>query len=171
MDTVLSKALREFTTGPLNQLIVNLAGEDGQSWETAFKQFLRKEPCWCKDPQTYAGALLDFVKPVPAGTTLTGHEFVAEAKKLAMEKGQQTLGQADYDFYKKRENWHLLPADKSVVVVVFCDAQFGSGDDRRVRCLYRFGALWREVGLWLGLDFDGGCVAAVSQVGSKTLET
>jgi len=46
MNTMLSKALREFTTGPLNQLIVNLGGQDGDQWEQQLKQFLRKEPCW-----------------------------------------------------------------------------------------------------------------------------
>jgi len=46
MDTMLSKALREFTTGPLNQLIVNLGGDDGDRWDEEFKRFLRKEPCW-----------------------------------------------------------------------------------------------------------------------------
>lgn len=46
MDNMLSKALREFTTGPLNQLIVNLGGQDGDQWETELKHFLRKEPCW-----------------------------------------------------------------------------------------------------------------------------
>lgn len=46
MDNILSKALREFTTGPLNQLIVNLGGHDGDQWEQQLKRFLRKEPCW-----------------------------------------------------------------------------------------------------------------------------
>ena len=46
MDTILSRALREFTTGPLNQLIVNLGGHDGDQWEQQLKRFLRKEPCW-----------------------------------------------------------------------------------------------------------------------------
>lgn len=46
MDTMLSKALREFTTGPLNQLIVNLGGQEGDQWEEELKKFLRKEPCW-----------------------------------------------------------------------------------------------------------------------------
>lgn len=46
MDTVLSKALREFTTGPLNQLIVNLGGQQGPLWEEEFKRFLRQEICW-----------------------------------------------------------------------------------------------------------------------------
>lgn len=46
METMLSKALREFTTGPLNQLIVNLGGQEGDQWEEELKKFLRKEPCW-----------------------------------------------------------------------------------------------------------------------------
>ena len=46
MNTTLSKALREFTTGPLNQLIVNLGGQDGEQWEGELKKFLHKEPCW-----------------------------------------------------------------------------------------------------------------------------
>lgn len=43
---MLSKALREFMTGPLKQLFVNLAGEDGSEWEEELKKFLRKESCW-----------------------------------------------------------------------------------------------------------------------------
>lgn len=49
MDSMLSKALREFTTGPLNQLIVNLGGSDGKAWETELNRFLRKDPCWVPD--------------------------------------------------------------------------------------------------------------------------
>ena len=45
-NTTLFTALREFTTGLLNQLLVNLAGQDGQSWLEEFKKFLRREPCW-----------------------------------------------------------------------------------------------------------------------------
>jgi len=45
-STVLFTALREFTTGLLNQLLVNLAGQEGQIWLREFKRFLRKEPCW-----------------------------------------------------------------------------------------------------------------------------
>lgn len=46
MDTMLSRALREFTSGPLNQLIVNLAGDKSEIWEKEFKRFLRQEVCW-----------------------------------------------------------------------------------------------------------------------------
>ena len=46
---MLSKALREFNSGPLNQLLVNLAGDDGDVWEGALKKFLRKENPWPQD--------------------------------------------------------------------------------------------------------------------------
>ena len=49
-NTMLFKALREFTTGLLNQLLVNLAGQDGQLWLAEFKKFLRHEPCWIATP-------------------------------------------------------------------------------------------------------------------------
>lgn len=39
METMLSKALREFTTGPLNQLIVNLGGQDADQWEEELKKW------------------------------------------------------------------------------------------------------------------------------------
>jgi hypothetical protein len=48
MDTMLSKALREFMTGPLKQLIVNLGGENGSLVEEELKKFNRGEPCWVK---------------------------------------------------------------------------------------------------------------------------
>lgn len=47
METpILFTALREFTTGLLNQLLVNLSGQDGSTWYEELKKFLRKEPCW-----------------------------------------------------------------------------------------------------------------------------
>lgn len=46
MRTMLSKALREFMSGPLNQLLVNLGGDDSDEWERELKHFLRKEKCW-----------------------------------------------------------------------------------------------------------------------------
>lgn len=48
MEHMLSKALREFMSGPLNQLVVNLGGEDGAMWEEELKKFNRKETCWPK---------------------------------------------------------------------------------------------------------------------------
>jgi len=45
MNSMLRQALREFS-GPLNQLIVNCSGKEGDSWWKEFMKFLRKEPCW-----------------------------------------------------------------------------------------------------------------------------
>jgi len=82
MDTMLSKALREFMTGPLNQLIVNLAGQDGSLWEAELHKFNRKETCWPSErvskalPKTSSQSLFVDVKNV----TLR-----ASAKKLTAE--------------------------------------------------------------------------------------
>jgi hypothetical protein len=85
MDSILSKALREFTTGPLNQLIVNLGGQDGEQWEQELKKFLRKESCWSNTPQTQTPqvpkpkpSILEFISTVkvPAATV----QFVGRAK-------------------------------------------------------------------------------------------
>lgn len=46
MDTMLSRALREFLSGPLKQLLVDLGGNDGERVEKELKKFLRREPCW-----------------------------------------------------------------------------------------------------------------------------
>lgn len=62
MQNMLSRALRKFTNGPLNQLIVNLGGEHGEEWETEFKKFLRKEICWNNQKST--SQLLQFVTSV-----------------------------------------------------------------------------------------------------------
>ena len=64
MGTMLSKALREFMTGPLNQLIVNLAGHEGNEWEEELKKFLRKEPCWTN------GSVTQVAQPKPTPSIL-----------------------------------------------------------------------------------------------------
>lgn len=46
MDTMLSRALRDFLSGPLKQLLVNISGKENSLWEKEFARFLRKEPCW-----------------------------------------------------------------------------------------------------------------------------
>lgn len=84
MDTMLSKALREFTTGPLSQLIVNIGGQEGDQWEEELKKFLRKEPCWSNgqvaqvtQPKT-TPSILELVSTVVVNAT-TG-KFVAKEK-------------------------------------------------------------------------------------------
>jgi len=84
MDTMLSKALREFTTGPLNQLIVNLGGQDGDQWEEELKKFLRKEPCWSNGQVTQVAepkptpSILELVSTVMVPATIG--KFVAREK-------------------------------------------------------------------------------------------
>ncbi|MFA6295288.1 MAG: hypothetical protein WC666_02590 [Candidatus Paceibacterota bacterium] len=95
MDTMLSRALREFTTGPLNQLLVNLGGQDGSQWEEEFKKFLRKEPCW-SDNQAVAQAvipepslpILKFICKVTIPATTS--RFVAK-EKFVINKREDAL--------------------------------------------------------------------------------
>ena len=96
MDTMLSKALREFTTGPLNQLIVNLGGQDGSQWEEELKRFLRKEPCWSNGEVAQAPApkprtdLLELVStiviPATTGKLVAKEKFVINTKRNAPVK-------------------------------------------------------------------------------------
>ena len=82
MNTTLSKALREFTTGPLNQLIVNLGGQDGEQWEGELKKFLHKEPCWSNGQVTQVAepkstpSILELVSTV--AVSATSGQFVAK---------------------------------------------------------------------------------------------
>lgn len=50
---MLSKALREFFSGPLHQVLVNLGGEDGEKWEKMLNKFNRKELCWVPEIEEY----------------------------------------------------------------------------------------------------------------------
>jgi hypothetical protein len=96
MDTMLSKALREFTTGPLNQLIVNLGGQDGSQWEEELKRFLRKEPCWSNGEVAQVPApkprtdLLELVStiviPATTGKLVAKEKFVINTKRNASVK-------------------------------------------------------------------------------------
>ena len=90
MDTMLSKALREFTTGPLNQLIVNLGGQEGDRWEEELKKFLRKETCWSNgqvakvaEPKTKP-SILALVSTVVVSATTS--KFVAKTAFVANTK-------------------------------------------------------------------------------------
>lgn len=51
VDTTLSRALRDFMSGPLNQLIVDLAGKRSEEVERELKKFNRRQPCWTKRNQ------------------------------------------------------------------------------------------------------------------------
>jgi hypothetical protein len=96
MDTMLSKALREFITGPLNQLIVNIGGQDSDQWEQQFKQFLRKEPCWTNGNVTQVAqpkptpSILELVSTVvvPATTVnlVAKEKFVRDTGRKAKVK-------------------------------------------------------------------------------------
>ena len=96
MNTMLSKALREFTTGPLNQLIVNLGGQDGDQWEEEFKKFLRKEPCWGNGQVTQVaqpkptplilGLVSTIVVPATTGKFVAKDKFVVNTKRNAPVK-------------------------------------------------------------------------------------
>lgn len=88
MDSMLSKALREFLSGPLNQLIVNLGGEDGAVWEAELKKFNRKEPCWStRNP---------YLRQIATG------KLVVTAGKRTLSKAEELFpGWLDPDF----TNW------------------------------------------------------------------
>lgn len=96
MNTMLSKALREFTTGPLNQLIVNLGGQDGHQWEQQLKQFLRKEPCWTNGQVTQVAepkptpSILELVSTIVVNATtgklVAKDRFVINTKRNAPVK-------------------------------------------------------------------------------------
>jgi len=96
MNTMLSKALREFTTGPLNQLIVNLGGQDGDQWEQQLKQFLRKEPCWTNGQVTQVAepkptpSILELVSTIVVNATtgklVAKDRFVINTKRNAPVK-------------------------------------------------------------------------------------
>ncbi len=114
MDIMLSKALREFTTGPLNQLIVNLGGQDGNQWEEELKKFLRKEPCWISGNVTQvaqwkpASCILELVSTVEVVATTS--KFVAKEKFVI-----NTKCNAPVKISAVRDNfteWFLLDSGK-----------------------------------------------------------
>ena len=100
MNTTLSKALCEFTTGPLNQLIVNLGGHDGEQWEEELKKFLHKEPCWSNSQVTQQVAepkptpsLLELVSTV--AVSATSGQFVAK-EKFVLDTGHKANVKISY---------------------------------------------------------------------------
>ena len=107
---------------------------------------------------------LETIAPVKKGEVVSWKDFLARSKELAQNAGKKVLGQEAYDFYKKRENWHLMPsADSGINVVFFVEAQFDSGGLLRVRCLCRDGSEWGEGCKWLSYEFFDDSFAAISQ--------
>ena len=96
---------------------------------------------------------------------LDGIEFLRRAR----EKSGGGADQKAFDFYSKKENWHLLPDD--VEVIVFSDTEFHSGDRRYVRYLYRLGALWKHDYCWVGVGFGPRVRVAVLAIGPKASES
>lgn len=113
MDTILRKALR--ANGPLNRLIANLGGQDGDQWEQQLKQFLRKEPCWINGEVAQAPApkpltdLLEFISTI--GFPATTSKFVAEDKFTINTKSnmQVKISSLGYNF----TNWFLSHKGKT----------------------------------------------------------
>jgi hypothetical protein len=94
MDSMLSLALRE-VTGPLNQLLTNLSGQDGPQWLEEFKRFLRREPCWTNGNVTqvtqpkHAPSILELVSTIVVSATtakLAKEKFVINTKRNAPVK-------------------------------------------------------------------------------------
>ncbi len=109
---------------------------------------------------------LELIKPLERGS-LVGYEFLEKARAIARKKGCRTLGQAEYDFYGKPENWHLLPDPSSGIdFIVFVEAQFDYHCGGRMRYLLRKGSKWDKTFDSLGLSFVGFHWVAVSPVGA-----
>jgi len=79
---MLSVALKE-VPGPLNQLLTNLAGENGQRWLEELKKFLRKEPCWVESLLEFIGTIT-----IPARTEkfVAKENFVVNTERDALVK-------------------------------------------------------------------------------------
>lgn len=167
-NTMLFKALREFTSGLLNQLLVNLAGQEGQIWLEELKKFLRKERCWAGfNPTAFIGEGWRFVgTPTPAKVQcvqdvakatlhcslqgaekgVTGEETL---RRLA-SGGKVALGAEDFHFFWTHQN--VIPEKWKEAGVVFFDGDplLGPRSDRFALFLYWNGCKRWEFGVsWL----------------------
>lgn len=107
MNTMLFEALREFTTGLLNQLLVNLSGRDGQVWMAEFKKFLRKEPCWVSKAKSFISKTfdtqsVDYDRPVEASVKAGGYDWgnssITDEKFPSEESGKKEVVTALFHF-------------------------------------------------------------------------
>lgn len=94
-NTMLFTVLREFTTGLLNQLLVNLAGEDGQKWFDEFKKFLRQEPCWVAGAKVHLKRLFANEVIKFDDVEIVGYQLIKNATLMSMLK----------DIGEKRRCW------------------------------------------------------------------
>lgn len=72
---ILNITLRDFA-GPFSQFITNLLGDDGETWWTAFKRFLRKENPW----ETVKTAKNVFTDMIAAGNYGWVNSNITEAR-------------------------------------------------------------------------------------------
>lgn len=105
---------------------------------------------------------LEFVRPVQNGKRLVGTELIPESRRLAQANGKETLGIEAYDFYGRKENWHLLPTSLDAQWVIFPEAQPVDDGKLSVLFLVRYGQDWHKRSAWLSFGFGSNCVAAVS---------
>lgn len=141
---MLRKALWVFLR-PLMQLITNLLSpEMGEEWLTELNKFLRKEPTWTGR----VFGKLETVAPVKSVSEGfdNGVEYLAQAEKLAKYAGKRVGDRKDYDFYRMKRNWHLMPPRESNIrVVIFPEPQFMYDSlTPSFRALQRNGDEWFE---------------------------
>ena len=185
MNNMLSKALREFMSGPLNQLLVNLAGEESQVWEDALKRFLRKENPWPSAANNVYLLTVDYSRSVEAGIAagkydwknndITSKNFpttragVAELEIQLVHfnreiSSDEAIGELDKMGLRPAELHELLAFGENYPDVQreFPVIALGSGwrDSYGFRCvpyLDRSGS-WRDLDLlWLGSGCHGYC--------------
>lgn len=110
MKNMLSEALCAIR-GLLNQLFVNLEGEQGEEWLAELKKFLRKEKCWISD-------LLEFISIVTVPVTTTNllvRDYIANLRKKRkvyiginfeswfFDKKMKPISKSELRYYKLRK--------------------------------------------------------------------
>jgi hypothetical protein len=167
-NTMLFRVLRDFTSGLLNQLLVNLAGQEGQIWLGELKKFLRKEKCWARfNLETFIGKGWWFAGvPTPAKignieemkgvvlhtslrdreTSITGEETL---RRLASE-GKVALGAEDFYFLWTHQE--AIPEGWKEVSIIFFDRDILLSPRGKLCTLYLYwgGERWVWDVCWLG---------------------
>jgi hypothetical protein len=109
--------------------------------------------------------IMKFVCPIPVGGSLTGFTLRNVARQLANDGAQITLGHDGYQFYRNPENWHLLPTNLEIKIILFCDACFEIRRFTFAHYLFRSSAGWSEGEFGcMGSPFYSNTVVAVSDV-------